>query len=104
MVTNRLYQLNGAVGIMERLDITPVHTKRMKRKLLNLIQVYHTQVLLVAINNSRFCIWCSWCQGKVAGSVGWPARWWNTLINFILLVKYKLHNKDTIKYFKAILY
>jgi hypothetical protein len=25
----------------------------------------------------------SWpCQGKVAGSVGWPARWWSTLVTF----------------------
>jgi len=26
------------------------------------------------------------------------------IVNFILLAKYKLYNKDTIKYFKAILY
>jgi len=27
-----------------------------------------------------------------------------TTVNFILLVKYKLYNKDTIEYFKAVLY
>jgi hypothetical protein len=28
----------------------------------------------------------------------------HAIVNFILLVEYKLYNKDTIKYFKAILY
>ncbi len=28
----------------------------------------------------------------------------HTIVNFILLAKYKLYNKDTIKYLKAILY
>jgi hypothetical protein len=27
-----------------------------------------------------------------------------TTVNFILLAEYKLHNKDIIKYFKAVLY
>jgi len=37
VVINRLYQLNGAIGIVERLNITPIYAKRIKRKLLNLI-------------------------------------------------------------------